>query len=112
MEFNRIKKLLSSINIHHTYISYPTTVYLIGLAVEQLPLYPPPSFKSICIEASRHFGINRPERVSENLKTMLDSYCNLQSNIELFEKIIDYKVDTKLTCKEFVFELAWYLIYH
>lgn len=110
MEAQRIEELLCSINFHHTYLGYQTTVFLIELAVKSLPLYPPPSFKSLCTETSKHFHIKRPESIAENLKTILDNYSNSESNLKLFEQVIDYTVDTKLTPKEFVFELAWYLI--
>lgn len=108
MELKKVEELLHKLNFVASYQGYPTTVYLIGQAVEHLKLIPRPTLQQLCRITGDHFHI-KPSHVSDNLQTMLDNYCNYPENLDCFQAIIGYRVDKRLTNKEFLYEVAVYL---
>lgn len=108
MKLREIEELLHRLHFGTSYQGYPTTVYLIGLTVEHVNQIPRPTMLELCRITGEHFHI-KPARVADNLKTMLNNYCNYDENLDLFREIIGYQIDTKLTNKEFLYEVAAYL---
>lgn len=108
MKQKEVEALLHKLNFETSYQGYPTTVYLIGLTVEHLNQFPRPTLLKLYQLTGEHFSI-KPTQVSDNLKTMLDNFCNRDENLDRFRKIIGYRPDNKLTNKTFLFEVAAYL---
>lgn len=108
MDLKKIDQLLHELHFGTSYQGYPTTVYLIGQAVEYMNLIPRPTLRKLCRITGDYFHI-KPTQVSENLKTMLNNYCNKEENLQHFYEITGYLPDKKLTNKEFIYEVAAYL---
>lgn len=108
MNLEQIDRLMTELYFRPSYKGYQTTLYLIGLTWERIHLMPPPNFGTLCSDTAEHFQI-KTEMVTDNLNTMLKSYCGKEDNIRRFETLIGYHIHKRLTGKEFVFVMAKYL---